>query len=162
DGLFPNVFSRVNKKDVPSLGLVIVALIMTVQILVTMSPTASEQFGKIASIAVILTLLPYIYSAIAVKVLGYQKMSPRDYSIYTIVALVAAGYSLWALVGSDGNQTRWALIFVVTTIVFYALALNHKRDVEAGTVKTGGSAPRWLRYVTLAITIGALALMFWE
>jgi len=162
DGLFPNVFARVNRKNVPSLGLAIVAIIMTVQILLTMSPTASEQFGKIASIAVILTLLPYIYSAIAVKVLGYQKMSPKDYSLYTIIALVAAVYSMWALVGSDGNQTRWALIFVIATILFYALALNHKRDVEAGTVKTGGAAPRWLRYLSLGITIVALALLFWE
>jgi arginine:agmatine antiporter len=162
DGLFPNVFSRVNRKNVPSLGLAIVALIMTVQIVVTMSPTASEQFGKIASIAVILTLLPYIYSAIAVKVLGYKKMGPKEYSLYTIIALVAATYSMWALVGSDGNQTRWALIFVIATIIFYALALNHKRDVEAGTVKTGGAAPRWLRYLSLGITIAALALLFWE
>lgn len=162
DGLFPNVFARVNRKNVPSLGLAIVAIIMTVQILLTMSPTASEQFGKIASIAVILTLLPYIYSAIALKVLGYKKMSPRDYSIYTVVALVAAAYSLWALVGSDASQTRWALIFVVATIVFYALALNHKRDVEDGTVKTGGSAPRWLRYLSLGVTIVALCLLFWE
>ncbi|WP_127090638.1 arginine/agmatine antiporter [Aquabacter cavernae] len=162
DGLFPTVFSKVNRKGVPSIGLAIVAVIMTVQIIATMSPTASEQFGKIASIAVIMTLLPYIYSAVALKVLGYKQMSTRDYSLYTLVALVAAVYSLWALVGSDGNQTRWSLIFVIATIVFYALALNHKRDVEDGTVHTGGPAPRWIRYATLGITIAALVLMFWE
>ncbi|MFX8809189.1 amino acid permease, partial [Acinetobacter baumannii] len=70
DGLFPNIFAKVNSKDVPSVGLALVGVIMTVQIVLTMSPTASEQFGKIASIAVIMTLLPYIYSAIAIKVLG--------------------------------------------------------------------------------------------
>lgn len=162
DGLFPNVFARVNAKGVPALGLAIVATIMTVQILATMSPTASTQFGKIASVAVIMTLLPYIYSAIALKVLGYKKMPPRDYTIYTFIALIAAVYSLWAMVGSDGNQTRWALIFVVSTIVFYAVALNHKRDVEDGTFHTGGSSPRWVRYATLVIIILALGLTFWE
>lgn len=162
DGLFPNLFAKVNSKGVPSAGLAIVAIIMSVQVLATMSPTASEQFGKIASIAVIMTLLPYIYSAIALKVIGYKQMPSKDYAIYSMIALVAAVYSLWAMVGSDGNQTRWSLIFVIATIVFYALALNHKRDVEDGTVKTGGSAPRWIRYATLAITIAALALMFWE
>lgn len=106
DGLFPNVFSRVNAKGVPSLGLVIVAVIMTVQILATMSPTASAQFGKIASVAVIMTLLPYIYSSIAVKVLGFQKMPHGEYGLYTIIGLIGAVYSLWAMVGSDGNQTR--------------------------------------------------------
>ncbi|OYZ99818.1 MAG: arginine:agmatine antiporter [Rhizobiales bacterium 17-65-6] len=162
DGLFPNIFARVNAKGVPSAGLAIVAVIMSVQVLATMSPTAGEQFGKIASIAVIMTLLPYIYSAISLKVLGYKTLSPKDYSLYTIIALIAAVYSLWALVGSDGNQTRWSLIFVISTMVFYALALNHKRDVEDGTVHTGGAAPVWVRYAVLAAIILALAGMFWE
>lgn len=162
DGLFPNVFARVNAKGVPSAGLAIVAVIMSVQVLATMSPTAGEQFGKIASIAVIMTLLPYIYSAISLKVLGYKVLPPKEYSLYTGIALVAAVYSLWALVGSDGNQTRWSMIFVIATIVFYALALNHKRDVEDGTVHTGGAAPVWVRYAVLAVTILALAGMFWE
>lgn len=162
DGLFPNVFAKVNAKGVPSIGLAIVAVIMTVQIFATMSPTASAQFGKIASIAVIMTLLPYIYSAIAIKVLGYKAMPQGEYGLYSIIAVIAAVYSLWALVGSDGNQTRWSLIFVISTIVFYALALNHKRDIEEHRMEPGGKAPRWVRYVTLAITIAALALMFWE
>ena len=162
DGLFPNIFARVNAKGVPSAGLAIVAVIMSVQVLATMSPTAGEQFGKIASIAVIMTLLPYIYSAISLKVLGYKTLSPKDYSLYTVIALIAAVYSLWALVGSDGNQTRWSLIFVISTMVFYALALNHKRDVEDGTVHTGGAAPVWVRYAVLAAIILALAGMFWE
>ena len=55
DGLFGNVFARVNRRGVPAAGLAIVAGIMTLQVLATMSPTASEQFGKIASIAVIMT-----------------------------------------------------------------------------------------------------------
>ena len=46
DGLFGNVFARVNCRGVPSAGLAIVAGIMTLQVLATMSPTASEQFGK--------------------------------------------------------------------------------------------------------------------
>ncbi|MQT12642.1 arginine/agmatine antiporter [Segnochrobactrum spirostomi] len=162
DGLFPNVFAKINSKGVPSAGLAIVAVIMTVQIIATMSPTASEQFGKIASIAVIMTLLPYIYSAISIKVLAYKKISHHEYTIYAAIALVAAIYSLWAMVGSDGEQTRWSLIFVITTIVFYSLSLNHKRDVEEHVMTPGGRAPRWIRYATLAITIVALALMFWQ
>ena len=51
DGLFGSIFAKVNSKGVPSAGLAIVAVIMTVQVFATMSPTASEQFGKIASIA---------------------------------------------------------------------------------------------------------------
>lgn len=162
DGLFPNIFSKVNEKGVPVAGLAIVAVILSAQALLTMSPTASEQFGKIASIAVIMTLLPYIYSAISIKVLGYKKMPSGEYGLYSVIALIAAVYSLWALVGSDGEQTRWSLIFVLATIVFYAIALTHKRDVEEHHSEVGGKAPGWIRYATLGITILALMAFFWE
>ena len=74
DGLFGNVFARVNRRGVPSAGLAIVAGIMTLQVLATMSPTAAQQFGKIASIAVIMTLLPYIYSSITRPLLPSEEI----------------------------------------------------------------------------------------
>lgn len=162
DGLFPNLFAKVNKKNVPASGLALVAIIMTVQVLATMSPTASAQFGKIASIAVIMTLLPYIYSAISIKVLGWHKMANREYAFYCAAGLVGAVYSLWAMVGSDGEQTRWSLIFVIATMIFYALALNRKREVEEGHLRPGGVVPSWIRYVTLGVTILLLVILFWH
>lgn len=161
DGLFANVFARTNSRGVPSAGLLIVAVIMSVQVLATMSPTASEQFGKIASVAVIMTLLPYIYSAISLKVLGYKHMSSNQYSIYTVIALVGAAYSLLALVGSDGEQTRWSLIFVISTMIFFALSLNRQHEIQEQHIKVGGISPRWIRYVTLTVTVLALIAMFW-
>ena len=82
DGLFGKVFACTNKKGVPASGLAIVAGIMTVQVLATMSPTASQQFGKIASIAVIMTLLPYIYSSVAIKIIGREKMNANQGIFY--------------------------------------------------------------------------------
>ena len=162
DGLFAGIFARVNRRGVPSAGLAIVAGIMTLQVLATMSPTASEQFGKIASIAVIMTLLPYIYSSVAIKILGREKMSDREGLFYTIVGLIAAVYSLSAMIGSNSEQTRWALIFVISTIIFYELSVNRKIEIRETHVKPGGCwVPRWVRYMTLTITIAALIAMFW-
>jgi len=161
DGLFPGIFAKVNKRGVPSLGLVIVAALMSAQVLATMSPTASQQFGKIASISVILTLLPYIYSCIAVKVLGYGKMPHGQYSFFVAAGLAGAVYCMVALVGSDGEQTRWSLIFVIATIVFYSVSITRKRDLEEKHLRPGGSAPVWVRYLALGVTMAALAVMFW-
>lgn len=161
DGLFGNVFARTNKKGVPAAGLAIVAGLMTLQVFATMSPTASEQFGKIASIAVIMTLLPYIYSSVAIKILGRCKMSCKEGVFYTFVGLVAAIYSMSAMIGSNGEQTRWALMFVIATIIFYEMAVNRKLDMKEQHIKPGGFVPAWVRYLTLIITIGALIAMFW-
>jgi arginine:agmatine antiporter len=160
DGLFPKIFARVNNKGVPSSGLAIVAIIMSIQIVFTMSPTASEQFSKIASIAVIMTLLPYIYSAISIKILGYKKMPAKQYAFYSVVAVIAALYSLWALVGSDGNQVRWSLIFVIATMVLYSNSVTRQREIEEKGVLPGGSAATWVRYVALGATLAALLAYF--
>lgn len=161
DGLFGNVFARVNCHNVPASGLAIVAGIMTLQVLATMSPTAAQQFGKIASIAVIMTLLPYIYSSVAIKILGRDKMERHQLTFYTIVGLVAALYCMAAMIGSDSQQTRWALMFVISTIIFYEMAVNRKLDIKEQHIRPGGCVPCWVRYLTLAMTVLALIAMFW-
>ncbi|WP_444935186.1 arginine/agmatine antiporter [Microbulbifer sp. JTAC008] len=161
DGLFAALFARTNNKGVPTGGLTLVAVLMSVLILTTISPTASQQFGKIASVAVIMTLMPYIYSAVALRVLAYGKMPPQQYGLFTVILLIAAVYCLVALVGSDGQQTRWSLIFVIATVIFYALILNRRRSVEEKHFLPGGPEPAWVHYFTLFATIAALCLFFW-
>lgn len=161
DGLFGNVFARTNKKQVPAAGLFIVAILMSFMVLGTVSPEAATQFGKLASIAVILTLLPYIYSCISIKVLAYKVIPHKSYMIYLIVGFIGALYCLIALIGSDGSQTRWSLIFVIATIVLYSTAITRKRDIEEGHVKVGGISPIWIRWITLGVTIAVLAVTFW-
>lgn len=161
DGLFSRVFACTNKKGVPASGLAIVAGIMTVQVLATMSPTASEQFGKIASIAVIMTLLPYIYSSVAVKIIGREKMSANQGIFYTIVGLIGAFYSMAAMIGSDPEQTRWALMFVISTVIFYELAENRQWEMKGHDKRIHCVVPSWVRYLTLVVTIAALVITFW-
>ncbi|MBR2299632.1 MAG: arginine/agmatine antiporter [Alphaproteobacteria bacterium] len=161
DGLFGKMFACETKKGVPATGLAIVACIMTAQVLGTMSPTASEQFGKIASIAVIMTLLPYIYSAVAIKIIGREKMSAKQGIFYTVVGLIAAFYSMAAMVGSDPAQTRWALMFVIFTVILYELSENRQLEMEGKNEKITCVVPAYVRHLTLLVTIAALVLTFW-
>lgn len=160
DGLFGKVFACETKKGVPATGLAIVAFIMTLQVLATMSPTASEQFGKVASIAVIMTLLPYIYSAVSIKIIGREKLNKNQGIFYTIVGLIAAFYSMAAMIGSDPAQTRWALMFVIFTIILYETSVNRQLEMEGKNQKITCVVPAWVRHLTLLATIAALVLTF--
>lgn len=160
DGLFGEVFSKVNKNGVPTQGLLIVASLMSVMVLLSISPKASDQFAKLASTAVILTLLPYIYSCISIKVLGFGEISNGQYLASMAIAFAGAVFCLVALVCSDPGQTRWSLIFVVSTIVLYSAAITRKREIEAGELKPGGISGGWIRWLTLAVTVALLAAMF--
>ncbi|MBQ7659991.1 MAG: arginine/agmatine antiporter [Alphaproteobacteria bacterium] len=161
DGLFGKMFACETKKGVPATGLAIVAFIMTLQVLATMSPTASEQFGKVASIAVIMTLLPYIYSAVAIKIIGREKLSAKQGIFYTFIGLIAAFYSMAAMIGSDPNQTRWALMFVIFTIILYELSENRQLEMADKNEKITCVVPPFVRRLTLLITVLALVLTFW-
>ena len=65
--------ARLNKHGVPQHGLIIVAALMTLVLFGTMSPTIADQFNRAVDLAVILIIVPYIYSIIAlVNLLAIQ------------------------------------------------------------------------------------------
>ena len=78
DGMFPRVFARLNANGVPGHGLVIVAVLMTIVLFATMSPTLADQFNRIVDLAVILIIVPYVYSAVAVVKVIYDQQLPRQ------------------------------------------------------------------------------------
>ncbi|MCF0144978.1 MAG: arginine/agmatine antiporter, partial [Eubacterium sp.] len=139
DGLFPKIFGKLNKNNVPAAGLAIVAVLMSIVVAVTASSSASKQFGKLSSIAVILTLLPYIYSCMSFHVLGKGKIPLKSYNKYSVITLIAAVYSLAALITSNGEETRWALIFVIATVIFYVTTVGKKKK-SAVTAAAGAPA----------------------
>jgi arginine:agmatine antiporter len=94
-------------------------------------------------------------------VLGYRKMSNGQYTFFVGAGLVGAIYCMIALIGSDGEQTRWSLVFVISTIVFFSASITRKRDIEEKHLHPGGRAPYWVRYLALGVTIIALVAMFW-
>jgi arginine:agmatine antiporter len=94
-------------------------------------------------------------------VLGYGKMPHGQYTFFVAAGLAGAIYCMIALVGSDGEQTRWSLIFVIATIVFYSASITRKRDLDEKHIHPGGKAPIWVRYLALGVTIVALVVMFW-
>ena len=77
DGMFPRVFARLNRNGVPGRGLIIVAVLMTIVLFATMSPTLAGQFNRIVDLAVILIIVPYVYSAVAVVKVIYDHGLPR-------------------------------------------------------------------------------------
>jgi len=78
DGMFPRIFGVVDGRGVPVRGLVLVSALMTTVVLLTLQPSIANQFEVIVNLAVVLAVLPYLYSAVAVWQVCYQqKVPPR-------------------------------------------------------------------------------------
>lgn len=130
DGLFPKVFAKTNHKGIPAIGLIVLAIIMTVVVLITVSPTANQQFGKIITMSVILYLIPYIYSGFAVIIIGYKELPKFVYIRTVFLGVVASLFCMWSILGSDKPITVWAFIVMMSCTLFYAFHKNKTKEKD--------------------------------
>jgi arginine:agmatine antiporter len=133
DGMFPATFARLNKNGVPGRGLVIVGILMTIVLFATMSPTIAGQFNRIIDLAVILIVLPYVYSAVAmVKVVHDQKLPARTFQTFKWIAIAAVVYCLWAVKGGNPETVVGAMIALLVSVPLYPFFI---RSMEAAAAK---------------------------
>lgn len=131
DGMFPRIFARLNAKGVPGHGLVIVSALMTLVVFITLSPTLADQFNRIVDLAVILIVVPYTYSSVAlVKIIYDQQLPLATFRTYKVVALAAVAYCLWAVIGGDPETVVHALVALLISVPLYAFFI---RSMEAAT-----------------------------
>jgi arginine:agmatine antiporter len=128
DKLFPKVFSKVNRYHMPVRGLIVAGILMSALLLMTMSSHLSQQFSMIISIAVFMTLVPYLYSIVAVGILGYRyHLNRREFRIIISVALIAAFYVLWAILGLGAQIIAYGSFVILLSIPFYGWILWERR-----------------------------------
>lgn len=133
DGMFPRAFARVNVHGVPGLGLIIVALLMTLVLFATMSPTLAEQFNRMVDLAVILIVVPYVYSAVAVvKVVHDAGLPAATFRTYKWIALTAVIYCVWAVVGGDPKTVVHAMAALLMSVPLYPFFI---RSMEAAALR---------------------------
>ncbi|HZF26480.1 MAG TPA: amino acid permease [Steroidobacteraceae bacterium] len=129
DGMFPKVFARLNVHGVPGAGLVIVAVLMTIVLFATMSPTLAGQFNRIVDLAVILIIVPYVYAAVAmVKVVHDHHLPRGTFQLYKWIALAAVVYCLWAIIGGDPDTVVHAMVALLISVPLYPFFI---RSMEA-------------------------------
>jgi arginine:agmatine antiporter len=137
DGMFPAVFGRLNRHGVPGRGLAIVGVLMTIVLFATMSPTIADQFGRIIDLAVILAVVPYIYSSVAVvKVVYDHKLPARTFRLYKWIALAAVAYCLATVLGGDPTTVVHAFVALLISVPLYPFFI---RSMEAARQKRAGA-----------------------
>jgi arginine:agmatine antiporter len=108
-GNFPKIFARTDRYGIPVINLLIMALIMTAAVFATMSPTLGQQFSKLIEVSVVLCLIIYVYSAVALWRLG----------IYRTLAFLAGLASLIVIALSGVQMLLLTALLVLATLVLY-------------------------------------------
>jgi len=139
DGMFPAVFGRMNRHGVPGTGLAIVGVLMTIVLFATMSPTIAGQFSRIIDLAVILAVVPYIYSSVAVvKVIYDHQLPRRTFQTYKWIAIAAVAYCLGTVLGGDPGTVVHAMVALLLSVPLYPFFI---KSMEAARRKKGTARP---------------------
>jgi arginine:agmatine antiporter len=133
-GLFPAIFARVDRHGIPVPNLLIMSSIMTVAVFLTMSPTLGQQFSKLIEVSVVLCLLIYIYSCVAVYHYSNLPTTPASFARYKPVAFVAMLCSLAVIVLSGAQLLALTAAIVLITYVLYPFFM---RAAENGVSEKG-------------------------
>jgi arginine:agmatine antiporter len=127
DGLFPRIFGHADARGIPIRNLVVAAILMSMIVLLTVSPTLSEQFTEIIDMAIILTILPYMYTAIAFLKICSEQGRTRWHTVLIVgVVAVVSGYCLWVIAGSQASLTQSAMIILLASVPLYPLITSRQ------------------------------------
>ncbi|GAA5189211.1 putrescine-ornithine antiporter [Ferrimonas gelatinilytica] len=130
DNLFPKIFSKVNKAGAPIAGMIIAGVLQTLMAFSTMSPDASQQFGKLVDLAAVTNIVPYITALSALMVVMTKaEVESGIYSRNVIVTLVAIIYSAYALYASGLEAAFGGMMVMMLSYVLYGF-IAHRFETQ--------------------------------
>lgn len=122
DHLFPHMFAKLSKHDVPIAGQILSSVLVTALLVLTMSPSLLKQFNYIALLAALLTLLTYLVTTLAeIKFVLTNKM-PLHHILFSkslIIALLASAYSIWMISSFDKQLLLTFVVILLCCIPIY-------------------------------------------
>ncbi|SHF69919.1 amino acid permease [Streptoalloteichus hindustanus] len=144
DGLFPAVFARTSRDGTPVFGLVLSSVLVTLLVLTNYTASLVDQFSFVILLATFTTLVPYAYSAMADLMLLATEGEPgvpRRRVARGAVALLAFGYSLWAIAGAGRDVVFRGTLLLLAGMPVYVW-LHHRRRERRGPAETPPSCAR--------------------
>ncbi len=128
DGNLPAIFGKLNKNNIPSAGIILTTLFMTLLMLglMTLHESSTTIFGEIISIAVLLTILPYYYSALnLIRISRYRAKA----FIQLLCAVVVTIFCFAGLFGASESAVLATLVLSLGCLLFY-VKKDHRQYEE--------------------------------
>jgi APA family basic amino acid/polyamine antiporter len=132
DGLLPPVFSRLSSRGTPAAALAISSVLVTLIVATNYTKGLVVEFTFIILLATLTTLVPYAFSTMAFvvsRLRDRERLRGTRLAGPLVVALLAFGYSLWAIVGAGRDMVFWGFLLLVAGVPVYAWV--RRRDGRA-------------------------------
>ncbi|MBO9543231.1 amino acid permease [Caulobacter sp.] len=112
DGVFPAWLAKAGKRGTPVRAHVLSSALLTGLVLMNYAKSMADLFTFIALLATSASLFTYLFSALAALRLQQQKRMDATVGL-TVLAILAALYSIWTLYGAGAQAALWGLVLLV-------------------------------------------------
>jgi len=135
--MFPAFFAKVNSMGAPITGMLILGVVQTLLALSTMSPTLSEQFSALVNLAVVTNVIPYVVALSSLMVMmKAAKVPDRQFMRTAAIALVAMGYSVFALYASGMEAVMGGVLVLGIAYIIWGF-IAPRFAAPAATARSG-------------------------
>ncbi len=109
DGLFPVFFEKINSRGIPVGGIVVTALLLAGGAVLLENPDVYQQINTLITLSVLLFVVVYGASVLALLWLMGRKKIPQTVGRWTVVVL-SFSFCVWVLMTSELSMLLWMLV----------------------------------------------------
>lgn len=124
DGLFPRVFARVSRNGTPAAGMLIAGVLTTALVALNYTRGLVDLFTFFILLSTLTTLVPYVFSSLAVFLVRRKEQQSRLPHGIAIAAALAFAYSLWAIGGAGQETIYWGFLLLICGLPVYVLVVR--------------------------------------
>lgn len=126
DGLFPRVFARVSSNGTPVAGMLVAGILTTALVSMNYTRGLVDLFTFFILLATLHTLIPYVFSSLAIFMLRAEPARRRLSRGMAVTAALAFVYSLWAIGGAGQEAVYWGFLLLICGLPVYVVVVKGK------------------------------------
>jgi APA family basic amino acid/polyamine antiporter len=131
DGMLPRPLARVGPTGTPVTGIIVSSIVASVIIALNYTRGLVDAFNFLILLATLATLIPYIFSSMAVLLLQDKRdaRATTDAGVW-VVATLSFLYALWAIIGSGRDAVFWGFVLFIAGIPLYVMLVRTRNRVS--------------------------------
>lgn len=122
NGVFPSVFAKLSARNTPDFAMIFGSCLVSTLILMNSQKSMVDIFTFMILLSTTACLVMYVLCALALLRLQWTDKLPNTGAgsrAIAVVAVAAALYSLWAIVGAGVNAVKWGFVLLGAGVPVY-------------------------------------------
>ena len=128
DGLLPKIFAKENKYKTPYMSIILSSVLVSGLMIMNYNKSLASAYEYAILLSTLTVLMPYLFSAISYVILAYKNKAHPLKPVHILVACIAFGFSVFAVIGSGSEIVFAGFILLLIGLPLYAIMKMQNSD----------------------------------